>query len=179
MPRTALIIFATGRDRPGIVDRITGLAYEAGANLEDSRMAVLGGEFALVALVTGRPEDLARVRDGTTAAARELDLTVQYKDTTAGPDARAHAEPHVPCSIRGVSIDHPGIVHKISRVLAQHGVNVSRLDTSLSHAPVSGAPMFSLDIDAEVPVSLPIVQLRARLQEVAERENIDLEVRLE
>jgi glycine cleavage system regulatory protein len=65
----------------------------------------------------------------------------------------------------------------VTRVLAQHGVNVARLDTSLSNAPVTGAPVFSLQIEVEVPASLPATRLRAELEKVAEAENIDLELR--
>ncbi len=45
--REGLIISAIGRDRPGIVDRLSGAIFRNGCNLEDSRMAILGGEFAL------------------------------------------------------------------------------------------------------------------------------------
>jgi glycine cleavage system regulatory protein len=74
-------------------------------------------------------------------------------------------------------MDHPGIVHKLTRVLSEHGVNVVRLDTSLSNAPVTGTPVFSLDLEAEVPAGVPVKALRGRLERLAEAENIDLELR--
>jgi glycine cleavage system transcriptional repressor len=159
------------------VDRIAGLAFESGGNLEDSRMAILGGEFALVVLVSGRTEDLERVKAGLPALADELELTVQLKDTTAGPEVRKHVQPHLRYRVHGVAMDHPGIVHKVTHVLAQNGVNVARLDTSLSNAPVTGTPVFSLEIEVEVPAHVPATSLRAQLQEVAEAENIDLELK--
>jgi glycine cleavage system transcriptional repressor len=174
--RNALIVFATGRDRPGIVDRVTGLAYEAGANLEDSRMAILGGEFALIVLFTGGPSEIAKVERGMTEIGHELDLTMQFKPTTTGPEARRREEAQIPYRLHAVAIDHPGIVHKVTRVLARRGINVARLDTSVSNAPVTGAPIFSLDGEVEVPASVPIGALRAELRELAERENIDLDL---
>jgi glycine cleavage system transcriptional repressor len=111
------------------------------------------------------------------ALARELDLTVQFKETRTGPDVRRHVEPHIPYRIHGVAMDHPGIVHKVTHMLAENRVNVARLDTSLSNAPVSGTPIFSLQMEVEVPASLSVSSLRAKLQQVAEAENIDLELR--
>jgi glycine cleavage system transcriptional repressor len=176
MDRTALIVMATGRDRPGIVDQVAGVVYRMGANLEDSRMAVLGGEFALIVLLTGSAENLARVREGLEASAHDLELTLQFKETQAGVSARANLGPCIRYRIHAVALDHPGIVHKISRVLALHSINVASLDTSVSNAPVTGAPVFSLEIAAEVPVTVSVGKLRRELEAVAEGENIDLDL---
>ena len=35
------ILLSSGKDRPGIVDDISTLLFDKGANLEDSRMAVM------------------------------------------------------------------------------------------------------------------------------------------
>lgn len=179
MPRNALILFAIGRDRPGIVDRITGLIYEAGCNLEDSRMSILGGEFALIILLTGRPEGLRKVTEELPVLAEGLELSVKFKETVAGPEARKGVAPAIRYRIRAVAMDHPGIVHKVSHILSQYRVNVARLDTSLCFAPVTGAPIFSLEIEAEVPGDVPVAALRGQLLHLAEDENIDLEMKAE
>ncbi|HZN56855.1 MAG TPA: ACT domain-containing protein, partial [Planctomycetota bacterium] len=88
MSQTALIILAAGKDRPGIVDRISGLVYEAGCNLEDSRMCILGGEFSLMVLITGPSASLERVVAGLPRLERELDLLVKVKETLAGAGVR-------------------------------------------------------------------------------------------
>ncbi len=49
--KSYLVLTAVGPDRPGLVSEISSLVLAAGANLEDSRMAILGGEFALLVLV--------------------------------------------------------------------------------------------------------------------------------
>jgi glycine cleavage system transcriptional repressor len=177
MTPNALILLATGRDRPGIVGRISGLIYDSGCNLEDSRMAILGGEFALIVLIAGRAEDLEKLETGMPRLAEELGLTVQFKETVTGAEARRGGVPHLLYTIRGVSMDHPGIVHKLTRILSAHRVNVARLDTSLSSAPGTGTPVFSFDLDAEVPADISVAPLRAELLKLAEAENIDLEMR--
>ncbi len=51
--KSYLVLTAVGPDRPGLVSEISSMVLSAGANLEDSRMAILGGEFALLVLVSG------------------------------------------------------------------------------------------------------------------------------
>ena len=174
--REGLIISALGRDQPGIVDRISGVIFNQGCNLEDSRMAILGGEFAFMVLVGGSGDRLAEVRRRVEAICGELELTALFKATligASGPEARER----IPYRVTAVAMDHPGIVHRITHVLAQHGVNVASLETRLSNAPVTGAPIFSLEMEAQVPADLPIARLRETLRQLSDAENIDLEMR--
>src|SRR4051812_38699482 len=50
--KTQLLVTLFGEDKPGIVARVTELFVANGANLEESRMAILGGEFAAIMLVS-------------------------------------------------------------------------------------------------------------------------------
>ncbi len=47
------ILSAVGRDRPGLVADLAQLVYDCEANLEDSRMTILGNEFAAILLCSG------------------------------------------------------------------------------------------------------------------------------
>src|SRR4029077_17440209 len=51
---------AIGRDRPGIVADLAELIYECDCNLEDSRMTILGSEFAVLLLLSGQGPDVER-----------------------------------------------------------------------------------------------------------------------
>ena len=65
--RTHLVVTITCPDRPGIVERITEVLGEQGANWEESRMARLGGEFAgmvLVSVAADKAEPLAAALRG-------------------------------------------------------------------------------------------------------------------
>jgi glycine cleavage system transcriptional repressor len=44
------VLTLTGPDRIGFVEKVTGLLLERGGNVETSRMARLGGEFAILML---------------------------------------------------------------------------------------------------------------------------------
>jgi len=62
MSETQMVLTAVGPDRPGIVQAISSAIYESGANIEDSRMAVLAGDFALIVLFSGSPDSVEKVR---------------------------------------------------------------------------------------------------------------------
>ena len=47
-----MILSLIGKDRPGIVDDVSTLLFDEGANIEESRMAALGGYFSIMALFT-------------------------------------------------------------------------------------------------------------------------------
>lgn len=173
MNRPALLLLAAGDDRPGIVDSMSGLVYRTGCNLEDSRMSVLGGAFALMVLVTGTEHQLTILEEEARRLGAELALIVDSKRTQA---PRGPAEgPGAVHRIRAVAMDHPGIVHRLTHVLSREGVNVVNLETSVSQAPTTGTPMFSLVLDAQIPADVDLPGLRERLVEVGEEEDIDLE----
>ena len=46
-----LVVSALGTDRPGLVEALSETVVESGCNINDSRMAVLGGEFAIIMLL--------------------------------------------------------------------------------------------------------------------------------
>ncbi|HDO34642.1 MAG TPA: glycine cleavage system protein R, partial [Chromatiales bacterium] len=55
-----LVVSALGQDRPGIVNELSLAILNCGCNIEDSRMTVLGGEFAVILLVSGNWSTIAK-----------------------------------------------------------------------------------------------------------------------
>jgi len=165
-----LVLTLVGNDKPGIVDALTGFLAERGYNIEDSRMAVLGGEFAGMLLVAHdgptRSEDLISEIEALTG------MTVAIKET----DAQATGAPGIPFHLHGYSMDHPGIVHALAHEVASLGANIEEMETTTTPAPVSGTPLFDVRMRISLPVEVSINQLRLRMAEVSEERNIDIQV---
>src|SRR5204863_9447938 len=68
---------AIGRDKPGIVARITRVLLEHGLNIEDSTMRILGGRFAMMLLLRGSASEERLYKD-LLDTARELGLDYIY-----------------------------------------------------------------------------------------------------
>ena len=73
------ILSAVGRDRPGLVADLAQLVYDCDANLEDSRMTLLGNEFAAILLCSGTdPELEQRLGEGARRLEWENRLKINY-----------------------------------------------------------------------------------------------------
>ena len=68
------ILTALGADRPGLVDEASRFIFDGGGNIEDSRMVNLRGQFAMMLLVAGSDQTLAKLRDGLTQFAQSSGL---------------------------------------------------------------------------------------------------------
>jgi len=134
---------AVGVDRPGIVAGVAAALLAHDGNVEDSRMAILRGRFAMV-LVVALPAgaDDAAVRAGLDAARAELGLDALTLHPLGGGEPGAPVASHV-VSVYGA--DHPGIVHAVARALAAHGATITDLTTHLT------AELYAMLVEAAVP----------------------------
>lgn len=167
--KTYLVLTAVGPDRPGLVSEIASAIHGAGANLEDSRMAILGGEFALLLLLSGPEVAAAAVEKAAGPLGEKLGLRVLSKRT-----GRGQKTAFLPYRISVTGLDRPGIVLRISEILARRGVNVASLESHLAYAPLSGTPMFVLEAELQVPSEVVLAELRRELSSQCDEENLDL-----
>lgn len=164
-----LVLTAVGPDRPGLVNELSGLIREAGANIEDSRMAVLGGEFAMILLISGPSGAIARAREIGPEVEDGLGLRCILKETSpAHPPAD-----YLPYRIEVNGADRPGIVQAVAGILAGRGINVASLESRVTYAPFSATPMFVLEADLQVPSKTVLSELRSELATTCEDENLD------
>ncbi len=76
-----VVITAVGDDRTGIVNELSEEILNDGGNIEDSRMAVLGGAFTIIMLVVGEPEAIEKLITQIPAMERKLGMTIVVKKT--------------------------------------------------------------------------------------------------
>jgi glycine cleavage system transcriptional repressor len=170
--RDHLILTAVGPDRIGLIENISEFISSRNCNIEDSKMAAFYGEFAIIMLITGMADDLARIALDYREMASQTGLTFVIKTAPL----RKSADAFIPYKLTAACMDHPGIVHKISGVLSEHAVNIESMETKTYFAPMSGTPLFQLEAELAVPVRTNINQLRERLAEVQREENIDIDL---
>jgi glycine cleavage system transcriptional repressor len=166
---TYLVISALGKDHPGIVSELSQAILDHGGNISDSRMATLGGEFAIIMLLTGNWNAIAKIESALPRLAETLDLTIQSKRT----EPRLDTTSLVPYGVEVVSIDHPGIVRDIANFFSKRSINIEDLYTSTYLAPHTGAPMFSLHMTVGVPSDAAIATLRGEFMDFCDDMNVD------
>lgn len=151
-----LAITASGEDRVGLVEQLTNQITATGCNIEQSRMGVLGGQFALIMLVSGPWNALSKLENQLAAVSEELGLAVIHRRT----QAREKGEAVIPYQVEVVALDHPGIVHSLAQFFSRSGINIEELETDTYHAPHTGTQMFSVHMTVGVPAKMQIATLR-------------------
>src|SRR5437762_2827222 len=166
-----LIVNALGPDRPGIVGQVTGHLHDAGANVLDSRMVNLRGQFAIILLIEAAPDHLAEIRQTLPALAEKMSLRLTLTD------ARLPAAPAkgLPFRLKTYSMDQPGIVHRISDLLREFNVNIEELSTRQESAPFAGTPLFLMEMRLTVPGAVSIQSIRSKLQSLCDTLNCDVD----
>jgi len=164
-----LVLTALGNDHPGIVDRLSMAIVESGCNIMDSRMTVLGGEFAVLLLIAGKWNALAKLENALNTIKDELNLYIQTKRT----EKSRYPENLLAYRVEVVAIDHPGIVYQIASFFSAREINIRELMTSSYSAPHTGTPMFSLDMIVDVPAHIRIANLREDFLEFCDDLNMD------
>jgi glycine cleavage system transcriptional repressor len=170
--KTQLLVTSVGQDRPGIVARITEVFVKHGANLEVSRMAILGGEFAAIMLVSVPDGNISTLQNALQTLKSE-DLTITTKSTSYLDKSQEHGAYCL--SLRGA--DHEGIVHNVAACLHERSVNIESLETQVINAPETGTPLFSMKAELQVPASVRLAELQAKLAEIARTESVDIELK--
>ena len=137
---------AIGKDRPGIVADVAGIIYECGGNLEDSRMTLLGDQFALLILLSGDGEEfLRRLSAGCKRLEWEKHLAIfLYAGGGNGRKTPFKGLKDI-YELFTAGLDRMGIVYHVSRLLADQGINIIDMQTESTPSPESGTPLHDED----------------------------------
>lgn len=166
---TYLVISALGEDHPGIVNQISKIVLEHGCNIEDSRMTVLGGEFAAMLLVEGKWNTLAKIENSLPELERQLGMTIISKRT----GQRGGGANLLPYGVDVVAMDHPGIVNNLAGFFAERGINIEDMATNTYAAAHTGTPMFAVHMTVGIPADMHIAGLREEFMDYCDALNLD------
>jgi glycine cleavage system transcriptional repressor len=164
-----LVISALGKDRPGIVDKLSCTILDEGCNIADSRMTVLGGEFAIMLMVEGNWNTLTKLEDTVPDLEKKLGLTIIAKRTG---EKKAGGK-MLPYGVEVVALDHPGIVHHLASFFSKRDINIEDMSTSSYAAAHTGTPMFSVQMTVGIPSDVHIATLRDEFMEFCDGLNLD------
>jgi glycine cleavage system transcriptional repressor len=169
-----LALFAIGRDRPGIVAAVSEALLEYEGNVEDSTMSILRGHFTMM-LIVSVPEtaDVDRLRQRLGEVQERLDLEAVTLSTIGEVHAADEAASHI-LSVYGV--DHPGILHAVSSVLAEREVSITDLTTRVLEGE-KGTPVYAMMLEVAVPKAAAVGPLEDELEQVCRKQGVELSFR--
>lgn len=167
-----LVVSAIGEDRPGIINALSQCATATGCNIQDTRMTVLGGEFALLMMLSGNETQIAAATSALPPIADQFGLTTIFRRTRP----RRLDQAASPYQISVVAIDHPGIVREIAGFFSNRQINIEEMETGTYAAAHTGTPMFSLELTVNIPANTPIAGLKDAFLVFCDERNLDASI---
>lgn len=129
-----------GKDRPGIVATVATALYEAGSNLGETSMLLLGDNFTIMMMVQSDAGE-AGLRRVLEPVAQSLNLVLHIDAI----EARLHQRPVPDVCILVHGADKAGIVAKVTAKTAEAGLNILDLESVVGGT--EARPIYILQIE--------------------------------
>ncbi len=164
-----MVISAVGGDRAGIVQDLTRVILDCGGSIKESRMSVLGSEFAMLLLASGNWHTVSRMEQALVRFGKANGLTIQLKRT----EPKKFSKELLPYGVDVVCLDQAGIVHNLAGFFAERNIEIGEVTTRSYPAPRTGTAMFSVQMFINIPAGLHISELREEFMEFSDQLNLD------
>ncbi|MBN1380958.1 MAG: ACT domain-containing protein [Deltaproteobacteria bacterium] len=170
--RSYVVFSSMGTDRPGLAKEISEFFTARGINIERSRGCVLGNEFAMIILTSGKTEDIEKFVNDVEGLRELTGLDIHVRKTKAP----SHREvlPSIPYKLLAITADRPGIIHQICKVLFDKGINIDDIASNVDHNPVTGANVFHMTCYFSLPPTVKIIDLKKEFSRISDEYNIDI-----
>ena len=76
-----LALTVIGKYDPALPERLTGAIAEAGCNIQESRITILGQEFSMLLLLSGNWNAVVKVEDALGRLGQDQDLSINMRRT--------------------------------------------------------------------------------------------------
>jgi glycine cleavage system transcriptional repressor len=168
------VLSAIGNDRPGIVADLSELVYACGCNLEDSSSTLLENQFAHLMIVSSPDAEAhRRLAAGCKRLEWERKLTVFFSPLEGVAWRRVRGAGSA-WELRALGVDRAGIVCRITRLLADRGMNIERMETSTHPSADTGTPVFRMKVLLWGPTGLDEGRLRSDLELLGNERVVDI-----
>jgi glycine cleavage system regulatory protein len=156
-----LVLTVIADDKPGLVESLAATIAENSGNWLESNMSQLAGKFAgiLKVSVDDSHLDQLELALGSLEGLKLVMERVVLDETVGGP---------ITVELELVANDRPGIVKEISHAVAGLSINVEKLTTNCSSAPMTGVELFKATATLKVPPSLELTKLQEELESLAD-----------
>ena len=166
---SSIVLTIISEDRPGVIQTVSSALNKHGGSWTQSSMSSLAGQFAGI-LLACVPDDRT---EACLADLRRLESEGLHVMAHVSHEEPAIEETHQ-YLLELVGNDHPGIVHDIFTVLANHNVNVHDLETLVEGASMGGGELFRASALLVIPASADIDALEGELEDMANDLMVDI-----
>ncbi|MBN1347905.1 hypothetical protein JXJ21_00715 [candidate division KSB1 bacterium] len=168
-----VVVSAVGRDRPGLVNKISHEIKKNGGNIELQRSAKMVDEFALISLVSldAAPEQaehfIASLRD-----LQSDDFFIYARKAVAASSERPAGALCGELIAEGA--DQMGLIDEITLLLFENAINIEAMEYDVQNAPMTGTQLFQMHAKIVLPAKVDVAEFKKKLRGMEDRLNIDI-----
>ncbi len=164
-----LVITALGDHDPRLLEHFTRAVKDGGCSISECRMSALGDQSAMILMLSGTWDAIAKLEDSLPRLEERLQLSIR----SARSRPEHPKQSLMPYAIDVVSFDQIGVVHDITKFIADNNINIQGLYTNSYNAAHTGTPMMSLHMTINIPTDVSIASLRGDFMDFCDQLNLD------
>ena len=159
-----IILYAKGKDRPGIISDITNEINLLSGNIETSKMIKLESIFNILMLIQINEKKIISLKENLNKISN---LSIEFNNTE---ESNSKFKKMFFFRLKGA--DNEGIVHIFTNYFYNNKINILDLESEISNAPVTGQTLFFLKSRLLVPNNLNYSDVENDLIELSNKHNV-------
>jgi len=159
-----IIITAIGKDRPGLVNKITSIISNNNGNIENSKMIKIDDQFAIIINFS--------LSGDTSNIESELDLIKKLSFFTK-KTGKSESLNKIDKNYLIKGADDQGIIDTISNYFRDNEINITEINTFVESAPTTGSPLFNMEISIESNTDR-LEKIKLDLLDICKKMNLNL-----
>lgn len=164
-----LIVTILGAHDSTLINEICRQVADCDCSISDSRMHVLGTEFAAMISLSGNWGAIAKIESSLKTLGKHYDINIQMRRTES-PKTMGKG---LPFSIQVVGQDRSRVIHKISEFFIQQQIGIYELETQTYVPNNTETIMFILTMNILVNLDIDIAELRENFMVLCDDLNLD------
>lgn len=167
------VLSVIGKDKPGILAKISTILFTYGCNIEDVSQTILQTEFASIFIVLNPHEhSLDEIGQALNAALDDLELSAHLRPMTlAGAKPVVTSQPFV---ITTKGVDKAGTISAVTTAISALSCNVTNFRAIITQE--DGVDEMIMIFEVDVPQGVEHRRLRQSMQDVCSGFGLDVSV---
>ena len=156
---------------------VTGILYRHHCSIEDSSMTILEGNFAMIMIVAmPKKSSLGSFQRDLKSLERKLGLLVSVRELKEQPRVGPILHKGKPFILSVLGSDKPGIVHRVSKLLAKRRINITDVNTKVIGRE-GGKNAYAMVLEVELPPSIQLSRLAQELKQLGKKLKVTIKLK--
>lgn len=166
-----------GKDRPGIIARVSQILHKAQCNIEDATMTILEGQFAMILIAALPHAAIAKRLMKDFSHLRKRWGLICFRKSIPQKLVRGEKHPagHQTYVISVMGKDRTGIVHGTSRILARHHLNITDLNSKILGEGKQS--VFAMLLEVDIPKGFSLRKIDPEWRKLKSQFGVDVRVK--